>query len=41
MRPMVTQLLGGVPIAIKDVINVKGDPCTCLLENFAGLHRAV
>jgi aspartyl-tRNA(Asn)/glutamyl-tRNA(Gln) amidotransferase subunit A len=21
--------LGGIPIGIKDVINVKGDPCTC------------
>ena len=25
----VSLALGGVPIGIKDVINVKGDPCTC------------
>ena len=33
--------LGGVPIAIKDVINVKGDPCTCASKILAGLRRAV
>src|SRR5258708_20190202 len=29
--------LGGVPIAIKDIINVKGQPCTCgskILPNY-------
>ncbi|MEZ0295427.1 MAG: Asp-tRNA(Asn)/Glu-tRNA(Gln) amidotransferase subunit GatA [Candidatus Methylacidiphilales bacterium] len=25
----ISKPLGGVPIAIKDVLNVKGDPCTC------------
>jgi aspartyl-tRNA(Asn)/glutamyl-tRNA(Gln) amidotransferase subunit A len=28
--------LGGVPIAIKDVINVKGDPCTCASKILQG-----
>jgi len=32
----VTKPLGGVPIAIKDVINVKGDPCTCASKILAG-----
>ena len=39
----VTQLLGGVPIAIKDVINVKGDPCTCsskILEGYVAPYDA-
>jgi aspartyl-tRNA(Asn)/glutamyl-tRNA(Gln) amidotransferase subunit A len=32
----VTRALGGVPIAIKDVINVKGDPCTCASKILQG-----
>src|SRR5437763_2645474 len=35
--------LGGVPIAIKDVINVKGQPCTCgskILENYRSPYDA-
>ncbi|NOX99306.1 MAG: Asp-tRNA(Asn)/Glu-tRNA(Gln) amidotransferase subunit GatA [Verrucomicrobia bacterium] len=36
--------LGGVPIAIKDVINVKGQPCTCgskyLAENYTAPYDA-
>ncbi len=28
--------LGGVPIGIKDVINVKGEPCTCASKILAG-----
>ena len=28
--------LGGIPIAIKDVINVKGDPCTCASKILQG-----
>ena len=32
----VTKPLGGVPIAIKDVINVKGDPCTCASKILQG-----
>jgi aspartyl-tRNA(Asn)/glutamyl-tRNA(Gln) amidotransferase subunit A len=32
----VTKALGGVPIAIKDVINVKGDPCTCASKILQG-----
>jgi aspartyl-tRNA(Asn)/glutamyl-tRNA(Gln) amidotransferase subunit A len=28
--------LGGVPIAIKDVINVKGEPCTCASQLLKG-----
>src|SRR5277367_6001584 len=35
--------LGGVPIAIKDVINVKGDPCTCaskILEGYVAPYDA-
>jgi len=28
--------LGGVPIAIKDVINVQGDPCTCASKILQG-----
>ncbi|MGC3988508.1 MAG: Asp-tRNA(Asn)/Glu-tRNA(Gln) amidotransferase subunit GatA [Chthoniobacteraceae bacterium] len=28
--------LGGVPIAIKDVINVKGEPCTCASQILKG-----
>jgi aspartyl-tRNA(Asn)/glutamyl-tRNA(Gln) amidotransferase subunit A len=35
--------LGGVPIAIKDVINVKGDPCTCaskILEGYIAPYDA-
>ncbi|HUB68310.1 MAG TPA: Asp-tRNA(Asn)/Glu-tRNA(Gln) amidotransferase subunit GatA [Candidatus Methylacidiphilales bacterium] len=35
--------LGGVPIAIKDVINVKGDPCGCaskILEDYVAPYDA-
>jgi aspartyl-tRNA(Asn)/glutamyl-tRNA(Gln) amidotransferase subunit A len=35
--------LGGVPIAIKDVINVQGDPCTCaskILEGYVAPYDA-
>jgi aspartyl-tRNA(Asn)/glutamyl-tRNA(Gln) amidotransferase subunit A len=35
--------LGGVPIAVKDVINVKGDPCTCaskILEGYVAPYDA-
>ena len=35
--------LGGVPIAIKDIINVEGAPCTCaskILSNYRALYDA-
>src|SRR3954447_9012731 len=35
--------LGGVPIAIKDIINVKGQPCTCaskILTNYRSPYDA-
>jgi len=32
----VSKPFGGVPIAIKDVINVKGDPCTCASKILQG-----
>ena len=35
--------LGGVPIAIKDIINVKGQPCTCaskILANYRAMYDA-
>ncbi|HXP35244.1 MAG TPA: Asp-tRNA(Asn)/Glu-tRNA(Gln) amidotransferase subunit GatA, partial [Chthoniobacterales bacterium] len=35
--------LGGVPIAIKDIINVKGQPCTCaskILANYRSPYEA-
>jgi aspartyl-tRNA(Asn)/glutamyl-tRNA(Gln) amidotransferase subunit A len=32
----VTKPLGGVPIAIKDNLNVKGDPCTCASQILQG-----
>src|SRR5207244_4028136 len=35
--------LGGVPIAIKDIINVKGQPCTCgskILKNYRSPYDA-
>ena len=34
------KLLGGIPIAIKDVINVEGQPCTCASKILKG-HAAV
>ncbi len=39
----VTKSLGGIPIAIKDVINVKGDPCTCsskILQGYVAPYDA-
>lgn len=39
----ITLPLGGVPIAIKDVINVQGEPCTCgskILENYRSPYDA-
>lgn len=39
----VTLPLGGVPIAIKDVINVQGEPCTCaskILANYQAPYDA-
>jgi aspartyl-tRNA(Asn)/glutamyl-tRNA(Gln) amidotransferase subunit A len=39
----ITKPLGGVPIAIKDVINVKGDPCTCsskILQGYVSPYDA-
>lgn len=39
----VSKPLGGLPIAIKDVINRKGDPCTCgskILENYRSPYNA-
>src|SRR5436309_769246 len=35
----VTLPLGGIPIAIKDVINVEGEPCTCASKILRG-YRA-
>src|SRR5258708_32779593 len=35
--------LGGVPLAIKDIINVKGQPCTCgskILANYRSPYDA-
>ena len=35
--------LGGVPVAIKDVINVRGEPCTCaskILEGYVAPYDA-
>jgi aspartyl-tRNA(Asn)/glutamyl-tRNA(Gln) amidotransferase subunit A len=42
-RADITKPLGGVPIAIKDVINVQGDPCTCaskILEGYVSPYDA-
>jgi aspartyl-tRNA(Asn)/glutamyl-tRNA(Gln) amidotransferase subunit A len=39
----VSKPLGGVPIAIKDVINVQGDPCTCsskILQGYVAPYDA-
>src|SRR6266851_2317831 len=39
----VTLPLGGVPIAIKDIISVAGQPCTCaskILQNYRALYDA-
>ena len=37
----ITLPLGGVPIAIKDVINVQGDPCTCSSKILQGYVRTL
>ena len=42
-RAVVSLPLGGVPIAIKDIISVAGQPCTCasrILRNYRALYDA-
>jgi aspartyl-tRNA(Asn)/glutamyl-tRNA(Gln) amidotransferase subunit A len=42
-RADIAKPLGGVPLAIKDVINVQGDPCTCaskILEGYVSPYDA-
>lgn len=42
-RADVSLPLGGIPVAIKDVISVRGDPCTCgsgILQGFRAIYDA-
>ena len=39
----VTKPLGGIPVAIKDVLNVEGQPCTCgskILKGYTSVYDA-